>query len=77
MVLTWTASTSSGVTGYNVYRSTMNGSGYAKIDTSPVAGLTYTDTTVTSGQTYYYVTTSVDDSGDESAYSESVEMIIP
>jgi Putative Ig domain/Protein of unknown function (DUF1573) len=77
VVLTWTASTSSGVTGYNVYRSTVNGSGYAKINASPVAGLTYTDTTVTSGQTYYYVTTSVDDSGDESAYSEVLQMVIP
>ena len=28
-------------------------------------------------QTYYYVTTSVDNSGDESTYSEEVQMIIP
>jgi Putative Ig domain len=77
VLLNWTASPSSGVTGYNVYRGTVLGSGYAKINSSTVAGLTYTDATVASGQTYYYVTTSVDDSGDESTYSEDVQMVIP
>jgi hypothetical protein len=77
LLLNWTASPSSGVTGYNVYRSTVNGSGYAKINSSPVAGLTYTDGTVAASQTYYYVTTAVDDSGDESGYSEVFQAIIP
>jgi bacillopeptidase F len=54
-----------------------SGSGYAKINSSPVGGLTYTDTTVVDGQTYYYVVTSVDATGDESAYSEDVQMNIP
>jgi hypothetical protein len=75
--LTWTASPSSGVTGYNVYRSTVNGSGYAKITSSPVSGLTYTDSTVAASTTYYYVVTSVDGSGDESGYSEVLQMVIP
>jgi putative Ig domain-containing protein len=77
VVLNWTASPSSGVTGYNVYRSAVNGSGYAKINSSPVAGLTYTDATVAASQTYYYVTTAVDESGDESGYSEVFQAIIP
>jgi Putative Ig domain len=77
VVLTWTASPSSGVTGYNVYRSNVDGSGYVKINASPVAGLTYTDATVASSQTYYYVTTAVDDSGDESGYSEVYMATIP
>jgi hypothetical protein len=54
-----------------------SGSVYAKITSSPVGGLTYTDTTVVDGQTYYYVVTSVDATGDESAYSEDVQMNIP
>ncbi len=77
VLLNWTASPSSGVTGYNVYRSTVNGSGYVKINSSPVAGLTYTDGTVIASQTYYYVTTAVDAAGDESEYSEVLQMIIP
>ena len=71
-MLNWTASPSSGVTGYNVYRSTASGTGYTKINSSLVSGLTYTDATVIDGVTYYYVTTSVDSSGDESSYSEQV-----
>ena len=77
VLLNWTASPSSGVTGYNVYRSTVNGSGYAKINSSPVAGLTYTDGTVAASQTYYYVTTAVDAAGGESGYSEVFQAIIP
>jgi hypothetical protein len=77
VLLDWTASPSAGVTGYNVYRSTVNGSGYAKINPSPVSGLTYTDATVAANQTYYYVTTALDNSGDESGYSEVLQMVIP
>jgi hypothetical protein len=77
VLLNWTASPSSGVTGYNVYRSTVSGGGYAKINSSVVGGLTYTDVTVVTGQTFCYVTTAVDTSGDESTYSEEVQMVVP
>jgi fibronectin type 3 domain-containing protein len=77
VLLNWTASPSQGVTGYNVYRSTTSGTGYAKINSSAVGGLSYTDSTVSNATTYYYVTTSVDNSGDESTYSQEVQMIIP
>ena len=77
VMLNWTASPSSGVTGYNVYRSTASGTGYTKINSALVSGLTYTDATVVDGVTYYYVTTSVDSSGDESSYSQQVTMIVP
>ena len=75
-MLKWTASPSPGVTGYKVYRSTVSGSGYTKINI-PVTGLTYTDASVVSGVTYYYVTTSVNSSGDESSFSQQVKMIVP
>ncbi len=52
--LSWTASTSSGVAGYNVYRATAAGGPYAKINGSPVAGTSYDDTTVTLGGDYWY-----------------------
>jgi len=74
--LTWIASTST-VAGYNVYRSTTNGSGYVKINTSLVAGLAYTDGNVTSGTTYYYVTTAVDSSSNESSFSNQATAVIP
>ncbi len=76
VALSWNASTST-VSGYNVYRSTINGSGYSKLNTSLVGTLNYTDYTVQNGQTYYYVTTAVDASGDESIYSNDAQAIIP
>jgi hypothetical protein len=74
--LTWTASTST-VSGYNVYSSTTNGSGYTKINSSLVAGLTYDDTTVQNGTTYYYVVTAVDANGNESTDSNQATAVIP
>jgi hypothetical protein len=74
--LSWTASTST-VSGYNVYRGTVSGGLYTKINSSLVAGVSYTDTTVASGTTYYYVTTAVDSSNNESSYSNEVQAIIP
>jgi len=77
VLLNWTASTST-VTGYNVYRSTANGSGYAKINSGLVSGISYTDSsTLQSGTTYYYVTTAVDSSGNESSYSNQASAAIP
>jgi hypothetical protein len=68
VLLSWGASSTSGVN-YNVYRSTTNGGPYTKLTTvTPVAGLSYIDGTVFSGQTYYYVVTAVNSSG-ESGYS--------
>jgi len=76
VALTWNVSTST-VSGYNVYRSTVSGSSYTMLNTSLVAVLNYTDATVVSGTTYYYVTTAVDSSGNESAYSDQVSALIP
>lgn len=74
--LSWTASTST-VAGYNIYRSTVSGSGYVLMNTSLVTALTYTDLSVQSATTYYYVTTAVDGSGNESTYSNEVSATIP
>ena len=76
VALTWNASTST-VAGYNVYRGTVSGGPYTKINSSLVAVLDYTDSTVQSGTTYDYVTTAVDSSGNESAYSNQVSAAIP
>jgi SdrD B-like domain len=74
--LSWDASTST-VAGYNVYRSTVSSSGFIKLNSSLVASLTYTDTAVQNGTTYFYVTTAVDSSGNESVDSNQVSVTIP
>lgn len=76
VALTWSGSTST-VSGYNVYRSTVSGAVYAKINASLVAVLSFTDSTVLNSTTYYYVTTAVDSSGNESAFSNEVQASIP
>jgi hypothetical protein len=76
VTLSWSASSSS-VTGYNVYRSTVSGGPYTKLNSSLIATTSYTDTAVVAGQTYYYVVTSVDSSNMESAYSNEVSALVP
>jgi fibronectin type 3 domain-containing protein len=76
VTLSWTASTSA-VSGYNVYRSSVSGGPYTKLNSSLVTTTSYTDATVQAGQTYYYVVTSVDSSGNESAYSTEVSATVP
>jgi Carboxypeptidase regulatory-like domain len=75
-IASWTASTSV-ISGYNVYRGTVSGGPYTKLNSSLIALLTYTDTTVQSGQTYFFVTTAVDGSGNESVFSNEVTAVIP
>ncbi len=75
--LSWDASTGSGVVGYNVYRGSVSGGPYSKINSALEANTAYTDSTVTAGQTYYYVTTAVDGSGNESAYSNQAQAVVP
>jgi hypothetical protein len=78
--LGWTASTTSDVTGYYVYRSQTLGSGYGKLNpASPVAASTtqYTDSSVHAATTYYYVVTAVDSNGVESVNSSPATAPIP
>jgi len=76
VTLTWKASTSSNVAGYYVYRGSTSGGPYTRLS-SLLSSDSYVDGTVTAGQTYFYVTTAADSSGDESAYSNQVEAAIP
>ena len=65
--LYWNAS--SGVAGYNVYRSTSSSGTYAKINSAVDPSTGYTDNSVNSGATYYYEATAVNSAGQESAPS--------
>src|SRR5579875_1326271 len=77
VLLTWTGSTSTGVTGYYVYREAQSGQ-YAKLNaSSPASGTQFTDTTVAAGTTYNYVVTAVDSSGVESSYSSPATVSVP
>ena len=75
--LSWGASASSGVAGYNVYRATSSGGPYTKVNASIVTTTTYTDLTTLAGVTYYYVVTAVNSSGDESSYSNQARGVVP
>jgi Abnormal spindle-like microcephaly-assoc'd, ASPM-SPD-2-Hydin len=77
VALTWTASTSSGVTGYNIYRGTVSVGPYTQLNSSLVAGTTYTDSTVEAGQTYYYVATAVNSTKAQSEYSKQASATVP
>ena len=80
--LKWTATTTTGITRYNVYRvNYINGvcgtfpigSPYGSTASSVT---TFTDSTVTNGNAYCYATTAVD-SGGESGISNVVQVTIP
>jgi len=54
--LDWTATVDTYAAGYKVLRSMTQGSGYSEIDTvTPYTVITYPDSTVSGGVTYYYV----------------------
>lgn len=74
--LSWQPSTSQ-VAGYNIYRSSAAAGPFAKINPTVTAGNAYLDGTVASSHTYYYVTTAVNSSGQESAYSNQVQVVVP
>lgn len=74
----WDASTSSSLQGYKVYRGQVTGGPYTSVsgllDTSV---LQFSDSNLNAGQTYFYVVTSVDVNGLESAQSSEVSVAVP
>jgi hypothetical protein len=75
--LSWNADGSPNVTGYNVYRRVGSSGGYTRINSSLISVTAYTDTSVSDGTTYYYETTAVNSSGEESVPSSPVQAVIP
>jgi hypothetical protein len=75
--LSWNASTSPGVAGYNVYRKTYATGSYVRVNPSLDPDTSYTDTTVAGRTTYYYATTAVTSKGKESGYSNRVKVVVP
>lgn len=75
VTLNWQASTSTGVTGYDVYRSTVSGGYYGLL--ANTSSLMYKDTSVQSGLTYYYVVTAINSTNQQSTYSKQATAVIP
>ncbi len=77
--LSWTASTSPNISGYNIYRAVyVNSCGsYSKINSLLNTGTIYTDSSVIDGVTYCYATSAVDSTGAESSYSNIAQAVIP
>jgi hypothetical protein len=75
--LSWTSSLSTGIAGYNVYRGATSGGPYVPINSGVVIASTFTDLTVGSGTTYFYVVTTVDTGGLESVFSNEVSATAP
>jgi len=67
----------SGVTGFNTYSSTVSGGPYVKMGSTASSDPSYTDTSVQTGRTYYYVVTAINSSNQESGYSSEVTAIVP
>jgi len=63
--------------GYNVYRATQSGGPFTKLNSAPLTVLVFTDNTVTSGTTYFYVVTSVAANGTESGFSAQATAVVP
>lgn len=74
--LSWHASTSD-VIGYRVYRSETSGSGFSALNGTAITAVNYTDSSVSSGTTYYYVVTAINSAGEESVYSNQATAVVP
>lgn len=79
VLLSWTASSTSGINSYNVYRAlygTSSCGSYSNIGSTAATITQFTDSVVADGKTYCYATTAVDASG-ESGYSNITQAVIP
>jgi hypothetical protein len=73
--LNWNDNSEIDLAGYNVYRSTTQGGGYAKVNGSLLTSPNYADSNLTNGTPYYYVVTAVDLAGHESTSSSEASAI--
>jgi len=78
VVLSWTASTTAGVVGYNAYRGTASSGPFSQLNSSSISGTTFTDAGVQAGQRYYYVVTAIaSDDVTASANSNVASATVP
>ena len=73
--LTWTPGNAS-IVGYNVYRSTVSGFGFQKLNSGLLVAPGFTDSNLAAGQTYYWVVTAVNAVGGESVFSKQISATV-
>ena len=76
IALSWTASSATGLTGYNVYRSSSAGGTFTKLNSAVVTSASYADEAAPAGATSYYQVTAVNAAG-ESARSATASAARP
>ncbi len=78
VILSWAASATPGVVGYDIYRGTASrGESGTPIDSAPANITTFVDANVKAGTTYYYVLRSVDANGVQSPASNETKATVP
>ena len=70
--LDWVDNAEEDLAGYNVYRSTTTGTGYTKLNVSPLNVSSYEDSAVSNGTRYYYRVAAVNAVSEESPMSLEV-----
>jgi len=63
VILSWNASATTGIAGYDVYRRTASTTYSTPLNSTPLEAESYTDESVTAGTTYYYVVKTVASDG--------------
>jgi hypothetical protein len=76
VVLRWQASKTPNVR-YNVYRGSWAGIYPDKLNSAPIDGTTFTDSTAVSGQTYWYVVRAINNKGEVSSESNETVVTVP
>lgn len=73
--LSWLSSSSPNIIAYNIYRATVSHGPFTRVGN--VAGTSFTDSGVQSGQTYFYEVTAIDNTNTESAPTAPVSAAVP
>ena len=76
VALSWALAVT-GVTGFKTYVSMVSGGPYVQMGSVPSTTSAYSDSSVQSGHTYFYVVTAVNSNNQESLYSSEVAAIVP
>ena len=76
VIVTWKASATSTIGGYNLYRSTTAGKDYKKIADTGKTTVTYSDSKINANTTYYYMVRAYKDDF-ESASSDEASAMVP
>ena len=73
--LSWSEVAAENLAGYNVYRAASSDGPWTKLTSSPITATSYDATELANGTTYWFATTSVDTTGNESAKSTLIRQL--